>query len=125
MILAALATKGPLSSEVTSVALSALTCKPCQRGLEPPLLCAIAVVQVSCGSVAVFARRVFIRGSNGFAAVDDWANATADDGSSALAKSPDDDKTGTVDVFFLLFALPSREPQESNRALEGKYVQRV
>lgn len=46
MILSALSGKGPLSPDVTSAALSALVCKPCQGGLEPSLLCALAVVQV-------------------------------------------------------------------------------
>lgn len=46
MILSALSGKGPLSPEVTSTALTALVCKPCQGGLEPSLLCALAVAQV-------------------------------------------------------------------------------
>lgn len=46
MILSALSGKGPLSPDVTGQALTALVCKPCQGGLEPSLLCALAVVQV-------------------------------------------------------------------------------
>lgn len=46
MILSALSAKGPLAPDVTSAALTALVCKPCQSGLEPSLLCALALVQV-------------------------------------------------------------------------------
>ena len=46
MILSALSGKGPLSREVTNAALTALVCKPCQGGMEPSLLCALAIAQV-------------------------------------------------------------------------------
>eukprot|EP00903_Cladosiphon_okamuranus_P012984 g12116.t2 len=49
MILSALSGKGSLSPEVTSTALTALVCKPCQGGLEPSLLCALAVAQTQVG----------------------------------------------------------------------------
>ncbi|CAM9545090.1 unnamed protein product [Scytosiphon promiscuus] len=49
MILSALSAKGPLSAEVTGAALTALVCKPCQGGLEPSLLCALAVAQTQVG----------------------------------------------------------------------------
>lgn len=46
MIMSSLCGKGPLSPEVTGAAFKALACKPCQGGLDPPLLCALAVAQV-------------------------------------------------------------------------------
>ncbi|CBJ49062.1 conserved unknown protein [Ectocarpus siliculosus] len=49
MILSALSGKGPLSLDVTGQALTALVCKPCQGGLEPSLLCALAVAQTQVG----------------------------------------------------------------------------
>eukprot|EP00752_Nemacystus_decipiens_P002133 g2034.t1 len=49
MILSALSAKGPLSPEVTSSALTALVCKPCQGSVEPSLLCALAVAQTQVG----------------------------------------------------------------------------
>ncbi|CAM9836746.1 unnamed protein product, partial [Ectocarpus fasciculatus] len=49
MILSALSGKGPLSADVTGQALTALVCKPCQGGLEPSLLCALAVAQTQVG----------------------------------------------------------------------------
>ncbi|CAM9275172.1 unnamed protein product, partial [Sphacelaria rigidula] len=52
MILSALSGKGPLAPDVTSAALEALICKPCQGRLEPSLLCALAVVQSQIGFVS-------------------------------------------------------------------------
>ncbi|CAM9439904.1 unnamed protein product [Ectocarpus sp. 6 AP-2014] len=49
MILSALSGKGPLSLDVNGQALTALVCKPCQGGLEPSLLCALAVAQTQVG----------------------------------------------------------------------------
>ncbi|CAM9175365.1 unnamed protein product [Ectocarpus sp. 12 AP-2014] len=49
MILSALSGKGPLSLDVTALALTALVCKPCQGGSEPSLLCALAVAQTQVG----------------------------------------------------------------------------
>lgn len=70
MILSALSGKGPLSPEVTSTALTALVCKPCQGGLEPSLLCALAVAQVLPVSFRVVAAVLvlFSRGRIGNAA---------------------------------------------------------
>lgn len=61
MILSALSGKGPLSSEVTSTALTALVCKPCQGGLEPSLLCALAVAQVRFSFLSSVLERLRIR----------------------------------------------------------------
>lgn len=55
MIMSSLCGKGPLSPEVTGAAFKALACKPCQGGLEPPLLCALAVAQVR---VVMFSARL-------------------------------------------------------------------
>ncbi|CAM9117936.1 unnamed protein product [Choristocarpus tenellus] len=50
MILAMVAERGSLAPEVLGATMKSLLCRPCQGGMEPPLLCAIAVMQSQAGN---------------------------------------------------------------------------